>query len=131
MMYEPHNPQTSHDHILLDNCTHFSAIRLHTDTPEKRVPSARLKTAYVFNDGKTTGQTGGGFTPASGALNINWIISSARAPIAVSKTDRMKIFDPVTNQNADAWLIEYRKFHELWVADNKIPAVRVSTQPAA
>ena len=100
-------------------------------TPIKRVPSARLKTAYVFNDGKTTGQTAGGFVPASGALDINWIISSARAPIAVSKTDKMKIFDPNTNQNADAWLIEYRKFHELWVPDNKLSAVRVSTKPAA
>ena len=100
-------------------------------SPIKRVPSARLKTAYVFNDGKTTGQTGGGFMPAAGALDINWIISSARAPIAVSKTDRMKIFDPVTNQNADAWLIEYRKFHELWVPDNKLTAVRISTKPAA
>jgi hypothetical protein len=99
--------------------------------PIKRVPSARLKTAYVFNDGKTTGQTAGGFTPATGALDINWIISALHAPIAASKTDNMKIFDPVTNQNADAWLIEYRKFHELWVPDNKLDAVRVSTKPAA
>lgn len=100
-------------------------------TPIKRVPSARLKTAYVFNDGKTAGQTAGGFVPATSALDINWIISSARAPIAVSKTDNMKIFDPQTNQNADAWLIEYRKFHELWVPDNKLTAVRVSTKPAS
>lgn len=99
--------------------------------PIKRVPSARLKTAYVFNDGKTAGQTAGGFVPATSALDINWIISSARAPIAVSKTDNMKIFDPQTNQNADAWLIEYRKFHELWVPDNKLTAVRVSTKPAS
>lgn len=99
--------------------------------PIKRVPSARLKTAYVFNDGKTAGQTAGGFVPATGALDINWIISSARAPIAVSKTDNMKIFDPATNQGADAWLIEYRKFHELWVPDNRLTAVRVSTKPAS
>lgn len=99
--------------------------------PIKRVPSARLKTAYVFNDGKTSGQTAGGFVPASGALDINWVISSARVPIAVSKTDNMKIFDPATNQGADAWLIEYRKFHELWVPDNKLTAVRVSTKPAS
>lgn len=99
--------------------------------PIKRVPSARLKTAYVFNDGKTTGQTAGGFVPASGALDINWIISSLRAPIAVSKTDNMKIFDPATNQSADAWLIEYRKFHELWVSDNKLDAVWVSVKSAS
>jgi len=101
------------------------------NTPILRVPSARMKTAYVFNDGKTTGQTVGGFAPASGAVDINWIISARRAPIAVSKTDNMKIFDPVTNQSAHAWLIEYRKFHELWVTDNKLDAVWVNQKPAS
>lgn len=100
-------------------------------TPIKRVPSARFKTSYVFNDGKTAGQTGGGFTPASGALNINWIISALRAPIAVSKTDNVKIFTPEQNQNADAYLIETRKYHELWVMDNKLPSVWVSTFKAS
>lgn len=101
------------------------------NTPILRVPSARMKTAYVFNDGKTTGQTVGGFVPASGATDINWIISARRAPIAVSKTDTMKIFDPLTNQDAHAWLIEYRKFHDLWVPDNKLDAVWVNKKPAA
>lgn len=100
------------------------------DIPIIRVPSARLKTAYVFNDGKTTGQTGGGFVAASGALDINWIISARRAPIAVSKTDEVKIFDPLVNQGASAWLIETRKYHEMWVLDNKLPGVWVSTKPA-
>lgn len=100
-------------------------------TPLLAVPSARMKTAYTFNDGSTTGQTSGGFVPASGALGINWIVSARRAPIAVSKTDKMKIFDPDTNQDADAWKLEYRKFHELWVATNKLSAVRVSTAPAS
>jgi hypothetical protein len=99
--------------------------------PIKRVPSARFKTAYVFKDGKTSGQTDGGFTQASDALDINWIIAAARAPIAVSKTDNMKIFSPAVNQNADAWLIEYRKFHDLWVADNKLDAIWVCTKPAS
>lgn len=101
------------------------------NTPILRVPSIRMKTAYVFNDGKTTGQTAGGFVPASGAVDINWIITARRAPIAVSKTDTMKIFDPLTNQNAQAWLIEYRKFHELWVPDNKLDAVLVNQKPAS
>lgn len=100
-------------------------------TPILAVPSARMKTAYTFNDGSTTGQTGGGFAPATGALPINWIVSARRAPIAVSKTDLMKIFDPATNQNAQAWLLEYRKFHELWVKDNALVGVRVNTAPTA
>lgn len=101
------------------------------NTPILRVPSARMKTAYVFNDGETTGQKVGGFTPAAGAADVNWIITARRAPIAVSKTDTMKIFDPLTNQSAHAWLIEYRKFHELWVPDNKLDAVWVNQKPAS
>lgn len=101
------------------------------EIPIRRVSSSRFKTAYVFMDGKTDGQTEGGFAPASDALDINWIICPMRAPIAVSKTDRIKIFDPATNQNADAWLIEYRKYHDLWVADNKLDAIRVSVKPAS
>lgn len=99
--------------------------------PIIRVPSARMKSAYVFNDGTTAGQTAGGFAPASGAVDVNWIISSRRAPIAISKTDTMKIFDPSTNQNADAWLIEYRKFHDLWVPDNQLDAVWANQKKAS
>ena len=31
----------------------------------------------------------------------------------------MKIFTPQENQAADAWLCEYRRYHDLWVMDNK------------
>lgn len=99
--------------------------------PIIRVPSSRFKTAFTFNDGKTSGQTAGGFAPAAGALDINWIIAARRAPVAISKTDRMKVFDPNTNQGADAWLIEYRKFHELWVPDNKLPGIFANIKPAS
>lgn len=99
--------------------------------PIVRVPSSRFKAAFTFNDGKTSGQTSGGFAPAAGAADINWIIAARRAPIAVSKTDRMKVFDPNTNQGADAWLIEYRKFHELWVPDNKLTGIFANIKPAA
>ena len=50
-----------------------------------------MKTAYVFNDGKTTGQEKGGFKPDTAAKGINWIIIARRAPIAVSKTDKIRI----------------------------------------
>ena len=76
-------------------------------SPIIRVPSARLKTAYQFFDGTTTGETEGGFEPTSDAKDINWIIAVKNAPIAVSKTDVTRIFDPMTNQKANAWKIDY------------------------
>lgn len=98
--------------------------------PIIRVPSARLKTAYEFLDGETTGQEAGGFKAATGAKSINWIISTRTAPIAISKTDKPRIFDPNTNQQADAWKIDYRKYHDLWIPTNKLDAVFVNVKEA-
>lgn len=85
----------------------------------KAVPSSRMKTAYVFNDGKTGGQEQGGFTPGESSKQINWIITAQKAPIAVTKQDKMKIIDPDTYQKADAWFIAYRRYHELWLPENR------------
>lgn len=85
----------------------------------KAVPSSRMKTAYVFNDGKTSGQEKGGFTPGESSKQINWIITTQKAPIAVTKQDKMKIIDPDTYQKADAWFIGYRRYHELWLPENR------------
>jgi len=95
------------------------------------VPSARLKTAYVFNDGKTTGQEAGGFVAASGAKDVNWLIMPRVAPIAISKQEAPKIIDPETNQDADAWKIAYRKYHDIWIMDNKLVACHANIEQAA
>ena len=84
------------------------------------VGADRMKTSYLFRDGKSSEQTQGGFVAAGGAKTINWIITPRNAPIAVSKTDKMRIFDPETNQKARAWAMDYRKFHDLWITDEKV-----------
>lgn len=94
------------------------------------VPSARMKTEYIFYDGSTTGQTQGGFAPAATAKNINWLISTRNAPLAISKTDTPRVFDPNTNQAAHAWKIDYRKYHDLWIPKNKLAAVRANIKEA-
>ena len=104
-------------------------IKTYNGIPIIRVPSARMKTAYTFNDGKSDNQKDGGFTPTETAKQINWIICPRNVPLAISKTDNFKIFAPEINQRADAWLIQYRKFHDLWIKDNALKTVRVSTEP--
>ena len=84
------------------------------------VGSERMKTAYLFKDGKTHDQESGGFAAVATSKKINWLITPRNAPIAVSKTDKMRIFDPETNQKARAWAMDYRKFHDLWITDKKI-----------
>ena len=102
-------------------------VRTYNEIPIFSVPSVRMKTAYVFADGKTTGQESGGFKADTGAKAINWIIMARHAPIAISKTDKVRIFEPDTNQTADAWKIDYRKFHDLWIPSNKLAGVWVNT----
>jgi hypothetical protein len=101
-------------------------VRTYNEIPIIGVSSARLKSQYIFNDGKTTGQEKGGFKADTGAKGINWLIMSRKAPIAVSKTDKMRIFDPKINQQADAWAIDYRKFHDVWVPKNRLASLWVN-----
>lgn len=96
-----------------------------------KAPSKLLKTEFEFLDGETSGQEAGGFKAATGALDINWIISTKDAPIAVSKTDKTRTFSPDVNQDADAWKIDYRKYHDLWVPASKLTSIYANTKPSA
>lgn len=93
------------------------------ENPLKTVTSKLLKSKYIFKDGSTSGQETGGFTPDASAQDINWLLSTSDAPIAVSKTDKVRVFDPATNQKADAWKMDYRKYHDLWIPENKLDKV--------
>lgn len=89
-----------------------------------------LQTAFKFNDGKTAGQEKGGFVKDSSSKAINWIISAKDAIVAVSKTDKVRVFDPTVNQSADAWKTDYRKFHDLWIPKAKLAKVFVNVKPS-
>ena len=100
------------------------------DNPIIPVPSARMKTKYVFHDGKTAGQEAGGFVADPSALSINWLLSVMTVPIAVSKTDKIRIFEPDVNQTADGWKLDYRKYHDLWVKKQQEAGLFVNTAPS-
>ena len=42
----------------------------------------------------------------------------------------MRIFDPETNQTANAWSMDYRRYHDLWVTDNKANSVYANFKDA-
>lgn len=84
-------------------------------------PSARLKTEYLFKDEAA----GGGFAPTAGAKEILWEICPRRVPIGLCKTDKLRIFTPEVNQKADAWKIDYRKYHDLMIKQQKMQSVLV------
>lgn len=89
-------------------------------------PSNRMYTAIKINDGKTGGQEQGGYKKGDTAKDINFMILPRTTPIAITKQDIMRIFDPTVNQKLNAWQMDYRRFHDLWVLDNKIDSVYLS-----
>jgi hypothetical protein len=78
--------------------------------PLIETPAARMYQRVTISS--SNGYTGVGA--------IHWIVVDLRAPVAISKTDKMKIWTPDQNQDADAYKINYRKYHDLWVMDNKV-----------
>ena len=97
-------------------------------------PSNRMYSAITLYDGTTTGQEAGGYVKGASAIDVNFIVCPRTTPIAVTKQDKMKIFTPDQNQDADAWKMNYRRFHDIWVLDNKLNSLYVSikdTKPAA
>lgn len=94
--------------------------------PIIRAGSDRLKTNYVFKDGKTSGQEKGGYVAAADAQDINWLITPRNGVVAVSRTNKMRIFDPDTYQKADAWSLDYRRYHDLWIPKHKQEALLVN-----
>ncbi len=104
------------------------------------MPSGRMYSKIDIYDGRTPSdnaetnptpnQIKGGYAKVADGLAINWIIVAANAPIAVCKTDTVRIFDPLTNQKANAWQMDYRKYHDIWVPDNKVNGLQVSLASA-
>ena len=100
------------------------------EVPIIPTPANRMVTAIKLNDGKTGGQEKGGFEKGESAKDINFEIMPRTTPLAISKQDKMRIFDPNTNQKADAWAMDYRRYHDLWIMDNRLNSVYVSIKDA-
>ena len=100
------------------------------DVPIIPTPADRMYTAITIYDGKTSGQKQGGYVKGTTAKDINFLVMPRTVPMAISKQDKMRIFDPNTYQKADAWSMDYRRFHDLWVLDNKLNSIFMSVKDA-
>lgn len=79
------------------------------------VPANRMKDNFNFKDGSTEGEEDGGFAPATSAKSIGLLVMPKRACSLVKKTEKIRIFDPDTNQNADAYKFDYRLYYDAFV----------------
>ncbi len=100
------------------------------DVPIIPTPANRMYSAITIYDGTTEGQKEGGYTKGDSALDVNFLIMPQSTPIAVTKQDKMRIFTPDTYQKADAWAMDYRRYHDLWVLDNKRNSIYASIKDA-
>lgn len=93
-------------------------------------PVNRMYTSITIYDGKTSGQTQGGYAKGATAKDMNFMVLPTTTPIAVTKQDIMRIFDPTVNQKLNAWQMDYRRFHDIWVLDNKLDSIYLNIKDA-
>jgi hypothetical protein len=87
----------------------------------KKVPQKRFYTKITLNAGSAS--NAGGFVKATDGLDLNFILMHPSARDQATKHAVTRIFSPDVNQTADAWLIQYRIYHDTWVYDNKVDGI--------
>lgn len=100
------------------------------DVPLLSTPENRMYTSITIYDGKTEGQEKGGYVKGETGKVMNFMVLPRTTPIALTKQDIMRIFDPTVNQALNAWRMDYRRFHDLWVLDNKLDSIYLSIKDA-
>ena len=111
-----------------DDTDHFQRTLVPSENPNRnfgsfdelpivKVPQTRFYTAVTLNDGKT--QAAGGYVKGAEAKDINFMIIDRASVIQLIKHGKIRVFDPDTNQSADAYKVDYRVYHDAWVLNNK------------
>jgi hypothetical protein len=86
------------------------------------VPQTRFYTQVTLDPG-TSSDAGGYSKTASTGRNINFMLIHPTAVLQPVKHAMPKIFNPDENQTADAWLFQYRLYHDAFVYENKVDGI--------
>jgi len=86
------------------------------------VPQTRFYKGITLNAGATA-SAGGYVKTVSTGRDINFLLVHPSAREQATKLADLKIFSPEENQTMDAWLVQYRLYHDLWVYDNKVDGI--------
>lgn len=78
------------------------------------VASDRMKTAYEDDT------TNGGLKPTSTAKNIGMLVLPKNAASLVKKSEKIRVFEPDTNQDADAYKFDYRVYYDTLVKKSNL-----------
>ncbi len=88
-----------------------------------KVPATRFYTAIDLKDGKTTGETAGGYAKASDGADINFMICEKSAILQFTKHNVNKAIPPEDNPDADAWIFNFREYGLADVYENKVAGI--------
>ena len=89
------------------------------------VSSARMKSAYNFVKTDSTHEAGG-FTPDDAAKDIHMLVLPKKSASLVKKTEKMRIFTPDKNLDADAYKFDYRIYYDVFVKKSGIKTIWAS-----
>ena len=95
------------------------------------IPQTRFYTAIDMLDGKSSGETKGGYkrhakgsdTGDTNGADINFMVIQKDAVMQYNKHIAPKVVTPEQNQNADAWKFGYRKYGLADVYENKVAGI--------
>ncbi|MGN0493714.1 MAG: hypothetical protein ACI4F7_08715 [Acutalibacteraceae bacterium] len=98
------------------------------------VVSERMRTAYNFRNTEA-----GGFTPAASSREVYMLVCPKSGAHLVKKTEKMRIFTPEQNIDADAYKFDYRIYYDVFVNKSGLdavwawlaPEIKINTQPAS
>lgn len=91
------------------------------------VSSARMKTAFEFIASDDTHEAGGfKADTAGGAKDIHMLVLPKKAASLVKKTEKIRIFTPEQNLDADAYKFDYRIYYDVFVKKSGINAIWAS-----
>lgn len=91
------------------------------------VPQTRFYKGIELLSGGS-GKEAGGYQKASDGKEINFMIVTPGAVVQLTKHAKMRVFDPDTNQAADAYKVDYRIYHDAWVLENKVAGIYCHTK---
>ena len=77
----------------------------------------RMKTAFNFKG------EAGGFTPDGSAKDIHMLVLPKKAASLVKKTEKMRVFAPEQNLDADAYKFDYRVYYDVFVKKSGLDTV--------
>ena len=121
-----------------DDTDHFQRTLVPSENPNRnfgsfdempivKVPQTRFYTSVKTLSGKGE-EAAGGYQKAADAKDINFMIVHRAAVIQLIKHGKIRVFDPDTNQSADAYKVDYRVYHDAWVLNNKKAGIYCHTK---